>query len=98
MRLRGDADSHIGPLVEPPEELGTSKGGIPSLRRHIQRLGLKQMIRLLPEAHFHCVAVEPAIANNSVLLRQDTREYRRLGCASHSGQHFTQWPQPALAG
>ena len=62
----------------------------------IQRLGLNQTVRLLPNSHFARIAIEPAIADDAVLLRLPPRENRCLCRASDRRHNLSQLAGPAL--
>ena len=88
-------------LVEPPEELGRPKAP-PLLRgpppgRHVERLGLDQCVRLLPEPDLAGLAEEPAVADNAVARRRAAGQEARLGRAGDRGHHLAKPAAPATA-
>ena len=82
--LGGDAEIDRRSLVEPPEELGRAEGpaplGGPPTCRHVDRLGLDQGVRLLPEPDLAGLAEEPAVADDRRARRAGV-PVRRLACA-----------------
>ncbi len=101
-RLGCNTDIDVGALVEPPEQLGAAKHsaslpGSPS-GGAVERFGLEEAVGLLPEAHFHRVAEQPAVADNAVPFGVRAGENGRLGGASDGGQDFLQRPHPARWG
>src|ERR1043165_5402943 len=55
---------------------------------------LHEPIRLLPEAHLHRVAIQPAVADDAMLLRELPREHTGLSATGDGRKDFTQRPRP----
>ncbi len=100
--LRGHADLDGRPLVEPPEELGRAELQ-PALdrlapRRHVDRLGLDECVRLLPEPNLARVAEQPAVADDAVLLGKHAGQNAGLSRAGDGRHDLIERPEPARFG
>src|SRR5262249_3408343 len=102
VRLGRDANLDVGPLVKPPEELGAAElpaaaGGAPA-GSPVERLSLEQPVGLLPEADLASVAVEPAVADDTVAPGALPGQQRCLRRAGDGWHDVAQRAHPALVG
>jgi hypothetical protein len=74
---------HRSRLIEPPEHLRGFKAFVESLTGE-QRTGL------LPETNLLSVAVVPAVADDAVLFRHQSRQHRGLRCAGDCRERATE--------
>ncbi len=102
IRLGGDAESDIGTLVKPPEEVGGAKFaallGEPGFKNIIESGQGEEVAALLPEANFARFAEIPAIADDAMFLRQLAGKHGGLSGKGDCGQNFVQTFHPARFG
>ncbi len=101
MRLWRHAERDVRALIEPPEELGRSERPAASFRHpsrgRVDRLGLEEGIRLLPEPDLARLAEQPAVADDPMALRSPAGEQARLGRAGDGRHDLLERPQPSRA-
>ncbi len=102
VRLGRDAEIDGSALVEPPEKLGraeftTALRSDPT-RGDVNRLGLDQGVRLLPEPHLAGLSKEPAIAHHAVALGLLAGQDAGLRGAGHGRHDLAQRIAPARFG
>src|SRR5262249_23018554 len=89
-------------LVEPPEELGRAEGppALPSQPpySHVERLGLNQGVRLLPESHLAGLAKEPAVSDDAMSTGRLPRQPTGLRASGDGRNHLAQVALPAGLG